>query len=191
MDQVPKPHPLPGVQPGGWLVQDQQLRITQHGGGDAHPLKHAAGELAQLPPGVVGQAHGVQEFLDPPVRLFPRNPLERRRIAEELPGGIAGVIAELLGQVAKDAPVGLPQCEDVLPVPQNLSPGREEKCGEHLDEGGLPRAVGGQEAVDTRREGKGDVLQGGEIAVLLGDVFNGQHSEVLLLSGESDYASVP
>ena len=62
VDQVPKPHPLPGVQSGGGLVQQQQLRVGEHGNGNAHPLAHAAGEGFQLLVRRVGQAHQVQQL---------------------------------------------------------------------------------------------------------------------------------
>ncbi len=51
------------VQGRGRLVGDQQLRPAGHGGGDHHPLAHAAGELVRVlaePPGRFGNPHPVQ-----------------------------------------------------------------------------------------------------------------------------------
>lgn len=48
-----------------------------------------------------------------------------------------------------------------------------QKCGEHLDGGGFAGPVGAEETEDTApSHGEGNIVHGGEIAVLLGEVFN-------------------
>lgn len=120
MDQVAEPHPLPGVQSGGGLIQQQQPGVREHGHGDAHPLAHTAGEGFQLLVRRVGQAHGVQQLRNTSLRLSLGQTLEGGGVAEELSGSIGGVEPKVLGQIAQQAPVLRPQGVNVLPVPQNL-----------------------------------------------------------------------
>src|SRR5947209_18043342 len=46
MDLVPEISPRLGIDAGGWLVQQQQLRIGQRAGPERKPLLPAAGEFA-------------------------------------------------------------------------------------------------------------------------------------------------
>ena len=47
VDEVPELAPRLGVDAGGRLVEQQQLRLVQHAGGEREALLPAAGELAR------------------------------------------------------------------------------------------------------------------------------------------------
>ena len=51
-----------GVQGGGGLVAEQDLRVVGQGAGDGDALLLAAGELGGVGPGPVAQADQVQQF---------------------------------------------------------------------------------------------------------------------------------
>ena len=190
VNEVPEPDPLPGVQSGGGLVQYEKLRVVNHGLGDANPLEHPAGELTHFLARRVLQTHQLQQALDALLRLPAGDALEGGGIAQELPGAVVWVVPELLRQVAQQAPIGLVQSMNILAVPQYLAGGREQQGGEHLDEGGLSRSVGGQQPENSRGEGEGDILQCGKTAVFFGDVFNAEHIIFLLLGvGAGWYAA--
>ena len=66
--------------------------------------------------------------------------------------------------------------------------GGRENCGEHLDGGGFAGPVGTEEAEDlSLRHGKGDVIDGGDVAEGLDQVANVNHfaHRYILLSGLS------
>ena len=191
VDQIAEPHPLPGVQPSGGLVQDQQLRVVQHGYGDAHPLEHPAGELLHFFVRSIPKSHCLQQVVNAAVRLPLRDALEGGGIPEELPGRVAGIVPELLGEIPQQAPVFRPQGPDVFSLPQDLSLGGEQQGGEHLDEGGLARPIGCQQTVDAGSEGQGNVLQSGELPIGFRDVLNGEHRRRLLPSGAGRSSAVP
>ena len=66
-----------------------------------------------------------------------------------MPGRIVGVVPELLEEIPQQTTILCPQDLDVLPLPQDLSLGWEQQGSEHLDEGGLARPIGGQQAIDA------------------------------------------
>ena len=117
VNQIAEPYPLPRVQASGRLVQNQQLGVVEHGLGDAHPLAHPAGELPHFLVFRIGQPHQLQQFADSPIGFLPGDTLERGNVAQKLPGGVAGVVAEFLRQIAQQAPIVLVQGADVLTFP--------------------------------------------------------------------------
>jgi hypothetical protein len=61
---LPQADPLLRVQPGGGLVQDQQLRVPQKGLSQLDPLPHTAGEASQASVGGVGEIDQLQQRPD-------------------------------------------------------------------------------------------------------------------------------
>src|SRR5687768_2706266 len=47
-EEIEEAHALGGVESGGWLVDDDELRIREEGDGDAEALAHTAGVAAEL-----------------------------------------------------------------------------------------------------------------------------------------------
>jgi len=80
VDQAAEPHPLLRVKPCRGLIQDQQLRIVQHGLGDPHPLNHTTGKLPHFFIPHPGQRHQFQQFVDLFFRIFFFHTLQRRNI---------------------------------------------------------------------------------------------------------------
>jgi hypothetical protein len=86
-----EPHPLLGVQPGGRLVEQQQLRVGHDRLGDPDPAAHAARQGADLPPRQVLQLDRLQGRPDPLValaRVFEL--LQHRQVVDELEHREAG-----------------------------------------------------------------------------------------------------
>ena len=46
--QIAETDPFAGVKPAGRFVQNQNLRVVQHGLRDSHPAFHAAGKTGNL-----------------------------------------------------------------------------------------------------------------------------------------------
>src|SRR5690606_1023118 len=64
LDQFSDLNELVGVQTGGGLIQDQYLGVVEQGGGQAHPLPVALGELSDPFMGLGPQACGSNDLPD-------------------------------------------------------------------------------------------------------------------------------
>ena len=77
--------PLVDVQIGRWFIEEVDVRILHDGGGDGHPLKLSAGELAHVPgDGVFKLQHldrllQLHPFLDPGKKVLDRSLDDRRQ----------------------------------------------------------------------------------------------------------------
>ena len=63
-EQGAKPHALGGVEPRGWLIDNQEFRIVEQGLGDADALLHAAGIGGQLAIGLLLQIDNREHLID-------------------------------------------------------------------------------------------------------------------------------
>ena len=193
-DEVAQPHPLFGVQPGGGLVQNQQLGVPQQGLGDAQPLPHPPGEAADPPAGVLAQVHLFQKLRHPAVQLFPGElqALYRGHVPQKLVRPERGVQRRGLGLEPQHLPVAGAQGVRVLAVPQHAAPGGPQNPRHHVDQGGFPGAVGPQQAVHPLLQGKGDVVQRCFMGVLLGQFPHFQfHGGPSYLAGISSRVKSP
>jgi hypothetical protein len=103
-DQLTEAHPLLGIQAGGRLVQQRQLRVGHDRLGDPDPAAHPARQGADLPPGQVLQLDRLQGGPDPPVAVGRVvQLLEDGQVVDELEDAEPGVEAEVLGEVAEPA----------------------------------------------------------------------------------------
>lgn len=86
-------------------------------------------------------------------------------------GQVAEVFADLLGFV-----------EDVVAIDGGSSAGGRKVAGQHLEGGRFARAIGPEEA-DNFAAGdfKGDMVDGEDVAIGLGELLNGNHSEDLVM----------
>ena len=69
VDQIPELAPRQRIDPGGGLIQDQEVRIVDQRAAQAELLLHAAGELFRRPVGEVGQRRRLHQLGDAPVAL--------------------------------------------------------------------------------------------------------------------------
>ena len=103
-DQLAEAHPLLGVQPGGRLVQQQQLGVGHDRLGDPDPPAHPARQGADLAAGQVLQLDRGQGRADPPVAVGRVvQLLEDGQVVDELEHREPRVEAEVLGEVAEPA----------------------------------------------------------------------------------------
>ena len=114
---------------------------------DVGPALHAAGVGVDPVVGPVGQAHHVEDLVEPVGELLPLQPLQAAEEPQVVAGGEVLVEGEVLGHEA-DLGLGLDGVAhhrvsgdgDVAGV------GREQPA-DHRDRGGLARPVGAEEAV--------------------------------------------
>ena len=143
---------LLGVEPGGGLVEQQQLGLAEQGGRQGDPLPHAARQGPDLLVHPVGQADGLQH----PGALASSPPavgvlLEDRDVVDELEGREGAVELGRLGQVAEptadlDALVG--DRGVAAEQPQRALVGGQHGA-EHAEQRGLARPVGPEQADDS------------------------------------------
>src|SRR5690606_30634493 len=144
LDQFPDLYELVGVQAGGGLIQDQYLGIVEQGGGQAHPLPIALGELPDLFVGLGIQAGGPDDLLDPafgdPICLG-----VEFQVFPDVHIQIQGVV---LRQVA-DAPLYLPWGSfHIKTVDLCLSAVRFVVGGQNAHQGGFSGSIGPQKTHD-------------------------------------------
>ena len=164
-DGAPELAPALDVHAGGRLVQDQQVGVGQQRHRESQPLLLAARALADQP---------VRDRGDP----GPAQDLAAGRCAlGEQAGGVPGGLGH--GEVLEQ-PAGLHDRRDqaaldrlprVMPVPR---PGRRRlrQAEDHVDRGGLARAVRPEQRHDlARRDGQVNVTHGLDMTKVLADVL--------------------
>ena len=136
LHQVPDPQDAFGVEPVDWLVEQQDLRVTEHGHGHAEPLAHAEREAAGPLVGHVLQTHQGQHFLDP----VGRQALSLGQEQQVVAGSAAGMHALGLKQRA-DRPQRIPQVTIAPAVDERDAGLRPVKAQDEAHGGGLASAV--------------------------------------------------
>ena len=134
--------PAERVQRAGRLVEDDELRPGDQRDGEPEPLLHALGEPADPVARAVGEADEGQALAllggrdvdagEPDVQV------------QHLGGGQPRLVAEQLGQVPDGAAgprIGRPPAEQ-----QHLAGVGPDEAQQHLDDAGLPGAVGAEQA---------------------------------------------
>src|SRR6185295_18500012 len=178
-EQIAEQLLVDGIEAGEGLVEDQQVRLVEHGADELHLLLHALRQLLDFLLRPLGEVHPLEPALD--VRQGPRalqaadlgqeeELVERRHLAVE---------AAFLGQVA-DAPqvVRRPRMAEDVDLPRVL----RGDVHDHADGRRLAGAVRPQQAVDAAgRHRQRDAVHRHEVAVGLADVAqlkNGSHAKV-------------
>lgn len=100
-EKVAKADPLLRIQPHGGFVQDEQLRRSEKGLGDAHPLTLAAGQRANPRLLLPLQTCGGQDLGNRAAALV--KSLEGGHIVQKLPYGQLVIQAKVLGQIPQPA----------------------------------------------------------------------------------------
>ena len=189
-DEAQQLHALRRVHAGGGLVQQQELCIRGHRAGDLHLALLAVGQALGVAVDVLAQADGVQNLdgLDGLVALLPaegggaeqaleevvlrvdvgahQNVLDDAHLGEEaqvLEGAGDAAGDDLLRRFAVDALIQEGDC----------TVGDLIDAGEHVEHGGLARAVGADQRDDLALiHMEADVVHGAQAAELDRDVFN-------------------
>ena len=170
-DDLPDLHRGLNVQAVGGLVQNHQLRLGQQGQGQAHALLHAQGKLAAALLAVGGQAHDLQHLLD--AGLVHVGVVAGRQV-QVVQSGEVFIQGGLLDE-------GPHLCQGPLPVGHGHPKEGGRPLGglgqprQGLHDGGLPRAVGAQQAHHlSPLHGEGDVPGAPAVGVDLGKMVQGQ-----------------
>ncbi len=157
-------HPLPklaaqlDVDAGGGLVEDQHRRLVHHGLGHHQAALHAAGQLAHIGVGLVGQAQAGQDLVGLPVGLL--HAVEAGLHLQRLARGEEHVADDLLRHHADGRAGGAGVLVDVDVPDLHLARGLVHQPGQDVDEGGLARPVRAQQAEHgAARNGQVDALQ--------------------------------
>src|SRR6185295_11463814 len=146
VDEVPELAPCLRIHAGGWLVEEQELRLVEDAGRQREPLLPSTGELAgELRP-PVGQASPLQDGGD--ARLAVRQLVEAADEVEVLLDGEVLVEGEALGHVAHPAADARSVLAHVEAEAGPLAGVGREEAAEHSQGRGLPAAVGTEEPAD-------------------------------------------
>ena len=146
MDLVPEIAPRLGIDAGGRLVQQQQLRIGQRAGAERQPLLPAAGQFAGELFLAALKADAVDHVARGPAGIG--QAVEPRDEFEVLPHRKVLVQAEALRHVADLALDLVGVAADVVAETGALAAIRRQQAAQHADGRGLAGSVGAEEAVD-------------------------------------------
>ena len=171
-EQVTHPADAGGVEPVGGFVEDEDLGITEEGMCDAEALAHAEGVVAHAASGLfVGEADQVEHLVDPSRGQTHQLLREGEDLATCPAGMLRGRVEEHPHLGTRVGQVGEPAPEDVGAARARWSEADDDPQG-----GGLPGPVGAEEPGDPAGlRGERDMVDRGEVAVLLGDRLDGDH----------------
>ena len=165
LDDLPQVAAAGGVEPGGGLVEEEDGRPVDEGGGEVEPAPHAAGVGRGGPVGRLGQPEAVEQLVGPGADGRPGQVGEPADEAEVLAAGEVlvhgGVLAGEADALAHRLRVG----GDV--EAQHLGPAgvRPEDGGEDADGRGLAGAVGAEQAEHgAGGDGEIDAGEGADVA---------------------------
>ena len=147
--QVAQPYTLFGVQPGGGFVKNQQLGVTQQGGGQEQTLLHAAGvggkPFVQLGRKVHGRSHAIHLGRDGFAGQF----FQCRHVGQKAPAGIAVIQPLLLGHKTEYLAKGTLSAGHRLPLKQHLPHVRQQIACDNVHQRTFPRSVWPQQSIDA------------------------------------------
>jgi hypothetical protein len=146
LHQVPDPQDALGIEPVDRLVQQQDLRVAEHGHGHAEPLAHAERETAGPLVRHLLQAHQGQHLLDP----ARGNALGLGQEQQVVTGRTAWVHGLGLEQRA-DRVQGILQVTVAPAVDEGEAALRPVQAQDHPHGGGLARAVRPEESCHPAR----------------------------------------
>src|SRR5699024_8984027 len=102
-DVVPQVHPRLGVQTGGGLVQEHQVRVVDEAHGDVQATSLPAGHLARFAFPHPGQVELFEQFLAAALHIGPGAAVEHAVVHQLLPGTGFGECSAGLGDVSDAA----------------------------------------------------------------------------------------
>ena len=155
-----------GVEAVGRLVEDEHLRVAEHGGGEAEALAHAHRVAAGALAGGRRDADQLEHLVD----ALGADPGGVGEDAQVVAAGAARVEVGRLQRGADDRH----RLRDVVvavAADGRGAAGRADQAEQHAQRGRLARAVGAEEAGDAAGlDGEGQAVDGGEVAEPLGQV---------------------
>ena len=163
------------------LVEEENLWGVQKAAGDLEPALHAAGEglhVASL------RSHSSKSLSSSSVRSardLARHVVEDAVQIHVFVGGLLAVEAGVLKDDAEALADLVLLHRGIEAVELDAAAGRAQQRGEHLDGGGLARAVRAEEGEDLAlRDVEGDVVDGGEIAEAFDQMADRNHPRTSL-----------
>src|SRR5262245_2081676 len=154
------------------LVEQEQPRLDRERSRHLEPLALARGEDARVGLTAVGEPHALEAALRAVARLGGMRRLLKRADHHVLDHGHLAERLELLKGAPDSAPADLvgPEPVDGDAVEEDLPGVGRDKAREHVEERGLARAVGADDADElARRDPKGDLPISDQPAEPLGD----------------------
>mmetsp|Transcript_26802 Transcript_26802/g.46732 ORF Transcript_26802/g.46732 Transcript_26802/m.46732 type:complete len:467 (+) Transcript_26802:549-1949(+) len=126
------------VQPGGGLVQEEDVRLRHHAQAHRDPLELARGQPARAPAVLVGEPQDLQQLVDAAAEQLLRDAHQPAAVVEVLADGEDGQdLLELLHVGQPVAGHGLPVQQD---LPRHLGVG--QAAGQRVEQRGLARPRG-------------------------------------------------
>src|SRR5262249_19225014 len=160
-DVTPELIPTLGIETERWLVEEQDPWSVKEAAGDLQPAFHSAGELFHwsLPP--LPEAEQREQHLNALPANAAREVVEHPVQLHILLSGQLAIEARILKDYAESAPDLELVGKWIEPVERDRPARRSEQGGEHLDRGGLARAVGAKESEDlTGADFEGNAVDG-------------------------------
>ena len=158
-----------GVDAFEGLVEEEDARAVDDGGGERELALHAVGEIGDKLFAVVGEAHEVEEFFGSGARGIG---VEAVHAADKGEVFGRGETAEKRHALGDDTDLALERdgvLREVFAEDFDAAGGGGEQAGEHLDGGGFACAVGAEEAEELAGcDGEVDAVDGGEVAEAAG-----------------------
>ena len=169
--RLPEIDPRPGIEPGGRLVEQEQLGAMEQALGDLDPPLQAAGKCLDQLAGAIAQIEFKQEMIDP-------RPQRRARQAVEAPlmGEVFAHLQFLVeARRLENHPEPAAQRARVAPEIEPENAGRTacwpNESGKNAEERRLASAVGSEEAEDfARRDPERDLVERDPLAVTMGQL---------------------
>ena len=160
--------PAGHVQAGERLVQDEDIRVVQQGGGEQNLLAHALRIRGERRMAVIPERECPKEFVHLRFQNAARHAAKPAHQLQILPAAKMRVEVSLLGHVA-DAPL---ERGEILvhasSAVEDLAIRRLDEPGQHFDRGAFSGSVGTQVPEDfARLNGKADLADGCGVAVIL------------------------
>jgi hypothetical protein len=147
-DVPPHVGPALRVQPGGRLVEEDQFGGVHQAQRDVQPALLPAGQRLHVATAQARQIQTLQQFLRPAPGVGGAHPVELRLEDQLLAHPGVGSRAPALRHVPDGAADRRRVPPQVVPGHRGLSGSGFQQRGQHLQRGGLPRAVGPEEPHD-------------------------------------------
>ncbi len=170
-DQLPERDPLLRVQPGGRLVEQQDVRVVDDGLREAGPPYRAAGQRLQLGVDTVGQPDPRHGPFDRRAGRVARHLLQPRHVGHKVPHGESRVVPEVLRQVPDPAPGGrqLRVARQFVAQKGDATGGGPGDGGQYPYQRSLSGPVRAEQPVHSRAEVEVDAVEGDGPAVSDGE----------------------
>jgi hypothetical protein len=164
--QFTEPADAFGVEPVGRLVEDQDLRIGQQGGGETEPLAHAERELSDAPISRRGQIDEIEHLIDSRLVDFTEQRLDAEMVSGTSPRVGVGGIEDRSDDVQR-----MVQLLVGATVDSGTALGRGGKTQQDAQGRRLPGPVGPEEADHlTRVDLEAQIIDGDKVAEAFGEI---------------------